>query len=167
MLSVTLNEKETDVSKVGEAAETLMEKVHEESADRLLLIDKVKDVSYIYDDLHDKLRAREAELEEEVDKSKEFNEKVEELDAWLDTAREKLATQGPISTDPAAVEKQLKEIQVRYMTSVLHHQIILYGDVIFTTAEEQGRERVNWVRVVRVRGMRGVRGVRRGRGSEG
>ena len=111
-LSATLSEKEPDMNKVGETAETLMQKVHEESADRPLITDKVKDVSQKYDDLRDKLRAREAELEEEVDKSKEFNEKVEELDAWLDTAREKLATQGPISTDPAAVEKQLKEIQV-------------------------------------------------------
>ena len=89
-----------------------MQKVPEESADRPLISDKVKDVSDKYGNLRDKLQARQAELQEEIDKSKEFNDKVDELGTWLDGARDKLATQGPISTDPAAVEKQLKEIQV-------------------------------------------------------
>ena len=111
-MSATLGEKEPEVAKVGQSGETLMNQVSEASPDRPAISEKVSDVTQKFDDLKDKLRAKEAELEKEIDKAKEFNDKVTELDVWLDATKNKLASRGPIGTDPATVDKQLKEIEV-------------------------------------------------------
>ena len=90
-----------------------MGKIDEDSPDCELINSKVSEASYRYEDLRDRLREREDELKQEIENSQKFADKVEELEAWLETAGEELASQGPISTDPVAVQQQLEQVQVR------------------------------------------------------
>lgn len=118
-MKANLGDKQIDLDKVNQSSETLLQRVPEDSGDHNVVRVKVSELSSKYADLHDKLRAKEEQLEEEVNKVKEFNDKVKELDDWLDGAKEKLAGVGPISTDPEAVKKQLEEIEVSVLYSVI------------------------------------------------
>jgi chromosome segregation ATPase len=118
----SLGEKQADLNKVNQSSETLLQRVHEDSGDHVVIVDKVSELSSKYADLQDKLRVREEQLATEVGKANEFNDKVKELDDWLDGAKDQLANVGPISTDPEAVKKQLEDIEVGVIENV--HQII-------------------------------------------
>ena len=98
---------------MSQSGETLINQVNEASPDRTAISEKVSDVANKFDDLKDKLRTKETELEDEINKAKDFNENLKELDDWLSATRDDLATQKPVGVDPAVIQKQLLEIVVR------------------------------------------------------
>lgn len=77
-----------------------------------MITGKVADVSQKYEELQQKLRAQEEALASKIKDTDEFNAKVDDVEACIQDAREKLAAVGPVSTDPTAVERQLNLIQV-------------------------------------------------------
>jgi len=111
-MKANLGDKQSDLDKVNQSSAALLQHVPEDSGDHQVVRVKVDELSSRYADLHDKLRAKEEALEEEVGKVKEFNDKGKEIDDWLSEAKDKLNDVGPISTDPDAVEKQLEQIEV-------------------------------------------------------
>ena len=69
-------------------------------------------MSQKFAELQQKLKAQEEALASKIKDTDEFNAKINYLESCVEVAREKLAAVGPISTDPTAVEKQLKLVQV-------------------------------------------------------
>lgn len=92
----------------------MLEQVHDSSPDREVITGKVADVSQKFVELQQKLKAQEEALASKIKDTDEFNAKINDLEGCVEDAREKLAAVGPISTDPTAVEKQLKLVQVIY-----------------------------------------------------
>lgn len=111
-LKDNLGNKQADLDKVNQCSENLLQRVPDDSDDHTVVRGKVSELSSKYADLNDRLRAKEEQLEEEVNKVKEFNDMVNDLDNWLCDAKDKLAEVGPISTDPDVVKKQIEQIKV-------------------------------------------------------
>lgn len=132
-MKANLGDKQADLDKVNQTSTTLLQRVPEDSGDYDVVRVKVDELSSKYNDLHDKLRAKEEALEEEVGKVKEFNDKVKELDDWLDEAKDKLNDVGPISTDPEAVKKQLEQIEVSIYSGLLKAVSIFVLMIIIIT----------------------------------
>ena len=103
---------------VGHKGDSLLGQVHESSPDRTVITDKVAHVSRKFVELQQKLKAQEEALASKIKDTDEFNSKVDDLEACIQDVREKLAAVGPVSTDPAAVEKQLDLIQVSYTVTI-------------------------------------------------
>ena len=89
-----------------------MEKVDEKTPEAQRVKHEVGDVEDKYADYLEKLKARKAKLEDDVTNAKEFQEALQELEAWLPEATENIAVLQPISTEPETVKKQLEELEV-------------------------------------------------------
>ena len=122
-MSALLDGHAPEVEKVGHKGDTLLEKVYDSSPDRAVITDKVADVSQKFVELQQKLRAQEEALAGKIKDTDEFNAKIDDMEACVRDGREKLAAVGPVSTDPATVEKQLKLVQVRPLFSSLDNKV--------------------------------------------
>ena len=113
-LSARLDDHAPEVEKVGHKGDNLLGKVHDSSPDRAVITDKVADVSQKYVVLQQRLKAQEESLANKIKDTDEFNAKIDDLGACVKNVRNELASLGPISTDPSAVEKQLQLVQVGF-----------------------------------------------------
>lgn len=100
------------MEKVGHKGDHLLGKVHDSSPDRAVITGKVADVSQKYAELQQKLKDQEQALANKIKDTDEFNAKVDDLEECVKDVRNDVASLGPISTDPTAVEKQLQLVQV-------------------------------------------------------
>lgn len=122
-MSAFLDGHAPEVENVGHKGDTLLGQVHDSSPDRAVITDKVADVSQKFVELQQKLRAQEEVLAGKIKDTDEFNAKIDDLEACVRDGREKLSAVGPVSTDPATVEKQLKLVQVRAVFSSLNYKV--------------------------------------------
>ena len=106
------------MEKVGHKGDHLLGKVHDSSPDRAVITGKVADVSQKYAELQQKLRDQEQALADKIKDTDEFNDKVDDLEECVKGVRNDIASLGPISTDPIAVEKQLQLVQVSVYASI-------------------------------------------------
>lgn len=111
-LGAFLDGQAPEVEKVGLKGDSLLQKVHDSSPDHAVITGKVADVSQTYAELQKKLKVQEAVLASKIKDTEYFNAKVDELGSCIQDTREKLSLVGPVSTDPALVQKQLSLTQV-------------------------------------------------------
>jgi len=129
-LTAVLDDHAPEVQNVGHKGESLLQQVHDSSPDHAVVTGKVADVSQKFQELQQKLKAQEEALSNKIKDTDDFNAKVDDLDACIQDAREKLAAVGPVSTDPTAVEKQLDLVRVSNKPKEYHiclHSCVFAG----------------------------------------
>lgn len=107
-----LKEQEPEMNEVNDNLSLLMQQVDEKTPHATQVREEVSQADQKQKDLIEKLNARKANLEEDVQHARVFQGSLADLEAWLPEAEERVSAQQPISTDPETVRKQLEEAQV-------------------------------------------------------
>lgn len=111
MLSA-LREQEPELSAVNDNLSNLMQQVDEKTPPATQVKAEVSQTDQKNKELIDKLRARKANLEEDVESARVFQGSLAEIETWLPEANQTVSSQQPISTAPEALRNQLEEAQV-------------------------------------------------------
>lgn len=107
-----LTEQEPELSAVNDNLSNLMQQVDEKTPPATQVKAEVSQTDQKNKELIDKLRARKANLEEDVESARVFQGSLAEIEAWLPEANQTVSSQEPISTEPEALRNQLEEAQV-------------------------------------------------------
>ena len=107
-----LEQHEPNVGAMTDGVNTLMQQVDDKSPDAVRVKQEVNDTDDKYKDTLDKLKERRDKLQDNIGNARVFQDSLQEVEAWLPEATERVAAQKPISVEPEAVKEQLDEVQV-------------------------------------------------------
>lgn len=133
-LGAFLDGQAVEVEKVGLKGDSLLQKIHDSSPDHAVITGKVADVGQTYAELQKKLKSQEAVLANKIKDTDYFNAKVDELESCIQDTREKLSSVGPVSTDPALVQKYLSLTQVCISRQGPRFTLIKIGGYLFVSS---------------------------------
>lgn len=129
LLSVLKNQ-EPELNEVNGNLSILMQQVDEKTPPAIQVRADVSQAEQNNKDLIDKLSARKANLEEDVEHARVFQGSLAEIEAWLPEATERVSAQQPISTDPETLKEQLEEAQVCSLKILYSNETVLMHPVL-------------------------------------
>ena len=112
LLDRLITDREPSVDALKEMGEQLS-KVSEPQ-DRMRIQQQLSDLERRWRALVDAVRDRRQKLEQTEKTAKDFHEQIAPLSQWLDATERSFASQPPVSTDKAQIQKQIQDQQVRF-----------------------------------------------------
>eukprot|EP00057_Strongylocentrotus_purpuratus_P020675 XP_011675149.1 PREDICTED: microtubule-actin cross-linking factor 1 isoform X2 [Strongylocentrotus purpuratus] len=109
LLDRLITDREPSVDALKEMGEQLS-KVSEPQ-DRMRIQQQLSDLERRWRALVDAVRDRRQKLEQTEKTAKDFHEQIAPLSQWLDATERSLASQPPVSTDKAQIQKQIQDQQ--------------------------------------------------------